>query len=178
MNHSTTRRLAYGGLMAALIALLTAYVRLDILFFLSMRSGYAHLGDVGIVLASLVMGPFAAVPAALGSAIADLLAGYVTYAPFTLVIKGAMGFIMGKWLVAKRLSARNIALLILTAAFMVGAYFLTDTLLYGVEAAIGSVLGNCIQGVAMIAGGVVLAPIYCSLPESVRRRTGKIEKGD
>ena len=133
MNHSTTRRLAYGGLMAALIALLTAYVRLDILFFLSMHSGYAHLGDVGIVLASLVMGPFAAVPAALGSTIADLLAGYVTYAPFTLVIKGAMGFILGKWLVAKRLSARNIALLILTAAFMVGAYFLTDTLLYGVE---------------------------------------------
>ena len=38
MGKSSTRRLAYGGLMAALIALLTAYVRLDILFFLSMRS--------------------------------------------------------------------------------------------------------------------------------------------
>ena len=168
MKDSKTRRLAYGGLMAALIALLTAYVRLDILFFLSMRSGYAHLGDVGIVLSSLVMGPFAAVPAALGSAIADLLAGYVTYAPFTLAIKGAMGFMLGKWLVPKRFSARNIALLVLAAAFMVGAYFLTDTLLYGLEAAIGSVIGNCVQGVAMLAGGVVLAPIYCSLPERIR----------
>ena len=168
MRDQMTRRLAYGGLMAALIALLTAYVRLDILFFLSMHSGYAHLGDVGIVIASLLMGPFAAVPAALGSAIADLLAGYVTYAPFTLVIKGAMGFFMGKWLVAKRFSARNIALLLLTAAFMVGAYFLTDTLLYGVEAAIGSVVGNCVQGAAMLAGGVVILPIYCSLPERIR----------
>ncbi len=177
MGKSSTRRLAYGGLMAALIALLTAYVGLDILFFLSMRSGYAHLGDVGIVLASLVMGPFAAVPAALGSAIADLLAGYVTYAPFTLIIKGAMGFILGKWLIAKRFSVRNIALLVVTAAFMVGAYFLTDTLLYGVEAAIGSILGNCIQGVAMVAGGVVLAPLYCSLPESVRGRSSDAKKG-
>ena len=167
MRDQTTRRLAYGGLMAALIALLTAYVRLDILFFISMR-GNAHLGDVGIVITSLLMGPFAAAPAALGSAIADLLAGYVTYAPFTLVIKGAMGFCMGKWLVAKRFSARNIAILVLTAAFMVGAYFLTDTLLYGVEAAIGSVLGNCVQGLAMIAGGVVILPIYCSLPERIR----------
>ena len=118
MRDQTTRRLAYGGLMAALIALLTAYVRLDILFFLSMHSGYAHLGDVGIVIASLLMGPFAAAPAALGSAIADLLAGYVTYAPFTLVIKGAMGFFMGKWLVARRFSARNIALLVLTAPIL------------------------------------------------------------
>ena len=75
MRDQTTRRLAYGGLMAALIALLTAYVRLDILFFLSMHSGYAHLGDVGIVIASLLMGPFAAAPAALGSAIADLWRG-------------------------------------------------------------------------------------------------------
>ena len=172
MNRTTTRRLAYGGLMAALIALLTAYVRLDILFFISMR-GYAHLGDVGIVLSSLVMGPFAAVPAALGSAIADLLAGYVTYAPFTLVIKGVMGFVLGKWLAAKRLSVRNVCLLVLTAAFMVGAYFLTDTLLYGVEAAIGSVFGNCVQGGAMVAGGIVLLPIYCSLPESVRGRDDK-----
>ena len=92
----------------------------------------------------------------------------MTYAPFTLVIKGAMGFFMGKWLVAKRFSARNIALLVLTAAFMVGAYFLTDTLLYGVEAAIGSVVGNCVQGAAMLAGGVVILPIYCSLPERIR----------
>ena len=69
---------------------------------------------------------------------------------------------------AKRFSARNIALLLLTAAFMVGAYFLTDTLLYGVEAAIGSVVGNCVQGAAMLAGGVVILPIYCSLPERIR----------
>lgn len=170
MHKTATRRLAYGGLMAALIALLTAYVRLDILFFISMK-GYAHLGDVGIVLASLVMGPFAAVPAALGSALADLLAGYVTYAPFTLVIKGLMGFALGKWLAAKRFSVRNVLLLVATAAFMVGAYFLTDTLLYGVEAAIGSVFGNCVQGGAMIAGGIVLLPVYCALPESIRGRT-------
>ena len=155
MRDQATRRLAYGGLMAALIALLTAYVHLSV--FIPMQAGYAHLGDVGIVLASIIMGPFAAVPAALGSALVDVLLGaFATYAPFTLVIKGVMGFVLGKFLVAKRFSVRNACLLLLMAAFMVGAYFLTDTLLYGVEAAIGSVVGNCVQGAAMLAGGVVI----------------------
>lgn len=53
-----------------MIALLTAFVRLPVV----MLKGYAHLGDVGILLSSLILGPFAAVPAAVGSALADLLA--------------------------------------------------------------------------------------------------------
>ena len=167
MRDQATRRLAYGGLMAALIALLTAYVHLSV--FIPMQAGYAHLGDVGIVLASIIMGPFAAVPAALGSALVDVLLGaFATYAPFTLVIKGVMGFVLGKFLVAKCFSVRNACLLLLMAAFMVGAYFFTDTLLYGVEAAIGSVVGNCVQGGLMLVGGMVILPLYCSLPARVR----------
>mgnify|MGYP000335039313 CR=1 FL=1 len=133
-----------------------------------MQAGYAHLGDVGIALASIIIGPFAAVPAALGRARGCALGAFATYAPFTLVIKGVMGFVLGKFLVAKRFSVRNACLLLLMAAFMVGAYFLTDTLLYGVEAAIGSVVGNCVQGGLMLVGGMVILPLYCSLPERIR----------
>ena len=169
MHRNATLKLAYGGLLAAMIALLTAYVRLPVV----MLKGYAHLGDLGILLSSLMLGPFAAVPAAIGSGLADILAGYITYAPFTLIIKGAMGFFMGKWILSQRFSVRNLLVLVLTAAFMVGTYFLTDALLYGVEAAIASIVGNCVQGGAMVVGGVVLIPVFCSLPENIRRRNHK-----
>ena len=166
MNRNATLRLAYGGVLAAMIALLTAFVRLPVV----MLKGYAHLGDVGILLSSLILGPFAAVPAAGGSALADLLAGYAMYAPFTLLIKGPMGFFLGKWIARKRLSARSVILTALVALFMVGGYFLADMLLYGLEAAIASVVGNAVQGGALVAGGLVLLPLYCSLPQSIQRR--------
>jgi uncharacterized membrane protein len=169
MRNRSTLRLAYGGLLAAAIALLTAYVRLPVV----MLKGYAHLGDLGILLSGLVLGPFAALPAAVGSGLADLLAGYPVYAPFTLVIKGAMGFALGRWIRVRRFSVRNLLVLVGTAAFMVGAYFLTDALLYGTEAAVASLVGNCVQGGAMVAGGLVLIPMCCSLPKEI---CGRIRK--
>ncbi len=163
MRNKLTLRLAYSGLLAALVALLTAYVRLPV----AMLKGYAHLGDLGVLLCSLVLGPFAALPAAVGSGLADLLAGFPIYAPFTLVIKGALGFAFGKWVRLKRFSPVNLLLLILGGVFMVGAYFLTDALLYGAEAAAASFIGNCVQGGAMVAGGMVLIPVCDTLPSSI-----------
>ncbi len=95
MRRKRTILLAYGGLCAALIALLTAFVRLPA----PTLKGYAHLGDLGILFCSMLLGPFCAVPAAAGSALADVLATYPLYAPFTLAIKALMGFWMGKRIV-------------------------------------------------------------------------------
>ena len=53
---------------------------------------------------------------------------------------------------------KNIAIVIAISAFMVLAYFLTDMVLYGWAAALGSALGNVTQALASIAlGCVVLA---------------------
>ena len=93
---------------------------------------------------------------ALGSALIDLF-GFAIYAPFTLVIKGAMGFFAGKFL-KSGLKVKNIAIVIAISAFMVLAYFLTDMVLYGWATALGSALGNVTQALASIAlGCVVLA---------------------
>lgn len=166
MNSDKTLRLAHGGLLAALIALLTAYVRIP----MPMRAGYAHLGDAGIALAGLFLGPYAAIPAAIGSALADVLAGWASYALFTAVIKCVMGFVLGKYLVIKKFSLRNLLALLLAAAFMVAGYFGADSVMYGVAAAIGSVVGNCVQAVALIALGMALASLMAALPADVRRR--------
>lgn len=169
MKKNLTMRLALGGLYAAVIALLTAYVRIPF----PMQSGYAHLGDLGILLASLTLGPFAFLPAAIGSGLADVLAGFAAYAPFTLLVKGVMGYLLGLLIVRKEFAVRNFFVLLLNAAFMVGAYFLTDTVLYGWAGAVGSLVGNCVQGGALLVGGMVIIPLVCALPQSVQKRMGR-----
>ena len=51
--------------------------------------GYIHAGDALVLLAAYVLGPlWGSLAAALGSSLADLMAGYVQYFPGTFVIKG------------------------------------------------------------------------------------------
>ena len=61
-------RLTMGGMLAALVAVFTAYVSVPI------AGGYFHPGDAMIALSAIVLGPYAAIPAAIGSGLADLLA--------------------------------------------------------------------------------------------------------
>ena len=57
--------------------------------------GYINLGDGVILLASYFIGPAAFFPAAIGSALGDLIAGYPVYIAPTFVIKGLMGLVAG-----------------------------------------------------------------------------------
>jgi len=58
--------------------------------------GYFNLGESMVYTAAVLGGPLVgAVAGGLGSALADVYLGYAQYAPGTLVIKGAEGFIVG-----------------------------------------------------------------------------------
>ncbi len=63
------RKLAFGGVFTALIAVATMFLKLPV----PITSGYVHLGDGMIFAASAYLGPWGAVAGALGSALADLL---------------------------------------------------------------------------------------------------------
>ena len=143
---NNTKRLAYGGLLAALIMVATAYLKFPTTL------GYIHIGDGIIYLSAAILGPFAGLVAAVGSCLADLLAGYVTYAPITFII---MGLVAGYLLQKKTRSvAYSALLLLLLQAFMVLGYFLFEAILYGMPAALPSAGFNCIQGIAGVAIGL------------------------
>jgi uncharacterized membrane protein len=58
--------------------------------------GFFNLGEAGIYAASLLFGPLVgALAGGVGSALADVSLGYAQYAPFTLVIKGLEGALVG-----------------------------------------------------------------------------------
>ncbi len=58
--------------------------------------GFWNVGEAGVYLSALIAGPIVGcIAGGIGSALADIVLGYAYYAPGTLTIKGAEGFITG-----------------------------------------------------------------------------------
>lgn len=133
--------------------------------------GYFNLGDVAVLLGAYTLGAPAAISAALGSALADLLMGYAAYAPATAIIKAAVALIafaltrfacarVGKW---ASLPVRLLCAL-LAETVMVAGYLLFEAFALGYgAAALASVVGNCLQGAC---GAIGSAVIYAALDAS------------
>jgi uncharacterized membrane protein len=146
--------IAQAGIMAALVAVATFLVQIPI----PATKGYLNFGDIMIFVSALtfspVVGGFAG---GVGSAISDVAGGYAsTYAPFTLVIKGAEGIIAG--LISNRLSRkRNVLAVVVAGAEMISGYFFAE--FYGLSlgwTAAAEVPFNVLQ---IVAGGAIGVPI-------------------
>lgn len=161
-----TRRLAYGGLIAALITLLTVVLRIVI-----PPLGYYHLGDGAVLLSGMLLGPYGAFPAAVGAALADLLGGFPNYALYRAFIKGGMALIVGLYIrVEEGVSRHNIFILILTGFWMVVSYLATDAHMYGsIKVAVMLIPGNILQAALAISLGCALLMIKRHIPTSLRK---------
>lgn len=155
MANKKLRFMVYLALFVALIALSTAFIKVPSIH------GYANLGDGFIIGAAIVFGPWAVIPAALGSMLADVILGYVTYAPATLVIKGLMGLVAGLAPQSGKKAFTLPRVLLFAAAelIMVLGYFLFETWLFGLGAALASVVSNVAQGVVGLGLGLALVPL-------------------
>ncbi len=166
MDQIRFRKMVYGGLMAAVVALLTAFIKLPV----PGTNGYIHIGDGAIFLAAALLGPYAAIPAAIGSAIADMLGGYYVYMLPTAVIKGVMGLIAGRFIENKVICVRNILIFVICELLMAAGYFAFEWALYGIAAAIGAVVPNLIQG----AAGVVLGCVFTGACSRLNRNSAEL----
>ena len=147
--------------MAALVCAATMIIKIP-----SPLKGYVNLGDCMVLLAGWMLPPaygFAA--AGLGSALADLLSGYVTYAPATFLIKGVMALIAFACLKPAgkgprrrmgRLPAQIIGGLLAELVMILG-YFVFEGILYGFGPSLVNIPANAVQGVAGIIIGVLLS---------------------
>jgi len=160
------RRVTFAGLFAALILIATQ-------FKIPTGIGYVNLGDGFILVASFLLGPAAFFPAAIGSGLADLLAGYPIYIPATFVIKGLMGLVAGL-LMKNEIIPLPRKIIAFTAAevIMVAGYFAYESLpfMYGPAAAAGSVIPNLGQAAVGILIGVLLTQILAKQRNSIRAK--------
>ena len=116
-----TKELCIHGLLIALVAVCTMVFQIPV----SATQGYVHLGDSMILLVGVFFGArYGMVAGGIGSALADVLSGYSHWAPFTLIIKGLMGWLIGKIASgagsrAKFYTGRNLLAAVVGVAWMV-----------------------------------------------------------
>ena len=163
MSDQKVRKLAMGGMMAALVFVMTYLPKVPV----PVTGGYVHLGDGMIFLAAMLLGPIGVAAAAVGSALSDLVGGYMTYIIPTFLIKGAIALVAwklhkpGNWL-------QTAIAFIIAEAVMVAGYFAFEAVLYGVPAALGAVGPNAIQGLAGVIVGLFCAALTPRLKQVIK----------
>jgi uncharacterized membrane protein len=174
MNRDSTvnaRRIALAGVMAALIWVLTAIPKIP-----TPVGGYVHLGDVGLVFAALAFGPVVGAAAGgIGTMLADLTAGYTAWAPFTLVIHGLMGAVIGyaalRWPPkldepGSRVNWPALVSLLAAVILLAVGYFIAGSVITGSPAQAAVEIGpNLLQGaVGAVVGGALYAAVVRAYP--------------
>ncbi|NLH97129.1 MAG: ECF transporter S component [Clostridiaceae bacterium] len=169
MRNGALKKLILNGLMIALVFLATYFTRIPTMV---LPGGYFNLGDAVIILAAVLLGPAGGLIAgAVGSALADVAAAALIFAPITFVVKGIEGLLVGL-LTAKfrRTGDLEHGSLILSAAVgavvMVAGYFLAEAFLlaifdeaFGLTAAVAELLPNSLQGIFSAIIGYILVLI-------------------
>ncbi len=154
------RKLVTCALMTALVCAATMVVKIP-----SPLNGYLNLGDCLVLAAGWTLSPlYGFLAAGLGSALADLFAGYVTYAPATFLIKALMALIAH---FGVRLLKNNCGKLparlfsgFCAEVWMVGGYYLFEGLLYGFVPSLVNLLPNSVQGTVGLIVGLVFVKLF------------------
>ena len=163
MKDNTTKKIVFAALLAALACVATMIIKIP-----TPLGGYIHAGDAIVVLAGFLLGPvWGALAAGLGSALADVISGYVLYAPGTFVIKAVVALLAG-WIIGTKLIknefAKALVAGIIGGIVMVGGYMLYEAVFmgFGIGAA-ANIPMNCIQGAF---GAVAGAALYIALSKT------------
>jgi len=149
-----TRDIALYALLTALVLLATYVLKIPTF------NGYAHLGDAVIMAVAVGYSRRAGmVCGAFGTAMADVFSGYFIWAPFSFVIHGFQGYLVG--LIAGRKSTQLRRLLAMTigCVIMVVLYQLVALELYGWAGFVVALYGNIAQAIVGIIGGMLFAPV-------------------
>lgn len=124
MNAKTT---AITAICIAIVTVLVASVPVPI----AATGGFTHPGAIAEIFIALAFGPVVGLVAAgVGAAIADLVLGYASFAPMTLVAHGALGFLAG-WLGWKKGWGGMLLGWIVGGLALVAVYFVGGATLYG-----------------------------------------------
>ena len=148
------------ALMMACVCTATVIIKVP-----SPLKGYLNLGDCAVLMAGWILSPgYGFLAAGIGSALADLFSGYMTYVPATFVIKGLMALIVFVCykLMSKRLGSLTSQIIggVIAEAIMVLGYFVFEGFLYGFIPSIVNIPANCVQGTAGLVMGIILIRVY------------------
>jgi len=157
MEHQSvtqTKLVVTAALGIALVFICTAFVNVRLPF--AANGGLIHLGNVPLFIMAILYGRnLGALAGGLGMALFDVMGGWLLWAPFTLVIVGLMGYVVGA--ICEKHRSTTAYALALTAACLIKVvgYYGAEWIIYGNWLApMTSIPGNLVQ--IGVAAGVVL----------------------
>ena len=152
--------LAIMAIATALVFVFTATI--NVRLPIGGEGGLIHLGNIPLLLFAILCGKkVGMVCGGIGMALFDLISGWTIWAPFTLVIVGAMGFIMGLF-GHKKPTYLNVTIgIILAIIIKIVGYYFAELIIYGDPITpFSSILGNVIQvGFAGVVTLVAFKPL-------------------
>ena len=157
MKDSKIRKLVMAALLAALTYVATTVIKIP-----TPTGGYVHPGDGMVLLSGWLLGPWwGGAAAGIGSMLVDLLGGYASFVPGTLVIKFLDA--MAAALVVKALGKGYVSYIVggvVGEAIMVAGYFAYEGLILGMGmGAAAGIPSNLVQAVT----GIVIALVLVAL---------------
>lgn len=162
-NKFKTKDMVETALLTALVFVATAFINIRLPMISS--GGLVHLGTVMLFVTAIVFGKEkGAIAGAVGMAIFDLSSGWALWAPFTFVVRGIMGYMVGTIAWSKKRDGNNIMIniisIILSGVWMIVGYYITEGMLYGNWLSpVASIPGNVTQ----IVIGLILGLPICKI---------------
>ena len=151
------RKTVTAAVFTALICVLTMFPQI----YMPVTRGYVNLGDCLVLAAAWLLGAnYGGIAAALGSALADIITGYVHYAPATFIIKGLMAVAAAlivkafhdRVTIGRIVGAVAAELIMVTGYYLYSWWFITGSAV----ASAPSIIGNLVQGAVGIIVGIAL----------------------
>lgn len=162
-----TRDLVESALLITLVFVATKFI--NIRLPISINGGLIHAGNVMLFLAAIVFGKRkGAIAGAFGMGLFDVLSGWLAWAPFTFIVRGVMGYIIGSIAWKGHQKGNNLALnilaIIIGGLWLIFGYYITEVILYGNWVTpFTSIPGNITQ---ILIGGLAGLPLVLALKKT------------
>lgn len=160
MRNTRILNVTLAAIFTALTLVFTMFV--NVRLPIAANGGLIHLGNVPLFVGAILFGKkVGAFAGGVGMALFDLLSGWTLWAPFTLIIVGAMGYVVGA-MAQKRQKLYWYGIAMIAACVIkVAGYYIAEWIIYGNPVApVSSVPGNLVQiGAAMVIVLPIILPL-------------------
>ena len=96
VSYIKSKSLGFKTSIIALMSALTTVTTMVISIYIPASEGFFNIGESMVYVSAILFGPvIGGLSGGIGSFLADILLGFVNYAPGTLIIKGLEGYIVG-----------------------------------------------------------------------------------
>ena len=166
----SVKELAITAICIVLVYVFTAVVNVKLP--IAAAGGLIHLGNVPLFVAAILFGKRTGMIAGgIGMGLFDLLSGWTLWAPFTLVIVGIMGLVVGMVTENKKSFPRYILAMVLACIIKIVGYYIAEGIIYGNWVApAASIPGNLVQiGVAAVITLIVIEPLRLAAEKTILR---------